>query len=222
LDRQAAASRAAAEEMSRLPDEAEVQRRLGIVYAGFASGEQQLIGEGGADPVALAEPTVEWAQRYEQIRDRLAAALVSAVRIEHVGSTSVPGLAAKPVIDVQISVPDIDHEVAYAPQIEALGWPMRARERAAGHRYFRDPAGTPRRVHIHVCQAGSEWERKHLLFRDYLRGHPERAHAYEALKRAASERYATNRLAYTEAKGPFIEETLALAEAWAAHTGWQP
>ena len=206
--------------MSRLPDEAEVQRRLAILNAGFESGEAELFGESGSDPVGLAEPSAEWQERFEQVRGALAAALGPGVRIEHVGSTSIPGIAAKPVVDVQVSVPDVEDEESYVPQIEASGWPMRARERAAGHRYFRDPAGTPRRVHIHVSQAGSEWERKHLLFRDYLRAHPERARAYEAIKRAASERYEANRLAYTEAKGPFIEETLALAQAWATETDW--
>jgi GrpB-like predicted nucleotidyltransferase (UPF0157 family) len=204
--------------MSDLPDEAEVQRRLDILQASFESGRAELIGKGGDDPVALAEPTAEWLQRYEQIRDRLKAALGPGARIEHVGSTSIPGVAAKPVIDVQVSVPDIEDEAGFVSQIEGLGWVLRAREQ--GHRYFRDPAGTPRRVQVHVCQVGSKWERNHLLFRDYLRAHQERARAYEALKRAASERYATNRLAYTEAKGPFIEETLRLAEAWAAETGW--
>ncbi len=206
--------------MPELPDETEVQRRLGILYSSFESGANQLIGDSGRDPVALAEPTVEWLQRYEQIHERLRAALGPGVRIEHVGSTSIPGIAAKPVIDVQVSVPDIDDEAAFVSQIEALGWVLRARER--GHRYFRDPAGTPRRVQVHVCQVGSKWERNHLLFRDYLRTHPDRTRAYEALKRAASERYPTNRLAYTEAKGPFIEETLAVAEAWATETGWRP
>ena len=208
--------------MTRLPDDAEVQRRLEILEAGFASGEAELLGEGGEDPVELAEPSPDWATRYARIREQLAVALGPSVRIEHVGSTSIPGIAAKPVIDVQVSVPDVEDEAAYLTQIEALGWPLRARERLAGHRYFRDPAGTPRRVQVHVCQIGSSWERVHLLFRDYLREHPERARAYEALKRAASGRYATNRLAYTEAKGPFIEETLALGEAWAADTGWRP
>jgi GrpB-like predicted nucleotidyltransferase (UPF0157 family) len=207
--------------MPELPDEAEVQRRLGILQASFESGANQLIGESGRDPVALVGPTQEWAEMFAEIRTRLAAALGStALRIEHVGSTSIPGIAAKPVIDVEISVADIEDEAAFVPQIEALGWVLRSREQ--GHRYFRDPAGTPRRVQVHVCQVGSKWEREHLLFRDYLRTHPERARAYEDLKRAASKRYETNRLAYTEAKGPFIEETLSLAEAWAAETGWRP
>jgi GrpB-like predicted nucleotidyltransferase (UPF0157 family) len=204
-----------------LPDEAEVQRRLGILQASFESGANQLIGKSGRDPVAVVEASPAWPTMYAEIQERLAAALGPvALRIEHVGSTSIPGIAAKPVIDVQVVVPDVEDEAAFVPQIEALGWVLRSRE--PGHRYFRDPAGTPRRVQVHVCQVGSKWEREHLLFRDYLRTHPERASSYETLKRAASERYETNRLAYTEAKGPFIEETLRLAEVWAADTGWQP
>ena len=102
---------------------------------------------------------------------------------------------------------------------KSASW-MRLRE--ADHRFFREPAGVPRRTHVHVCALGSEWERRHLLFRDYLRAHPERAASYGDLKRALAVLYPRDRVAYTEAKGPFIDETLALAEAWAASTGWRP
>jgi len=205
----------------QLPSEAEVRRRVEAIVEEAASGQMELLGERHEDPIELVETDPAWPARFGEIRDRLRDAIgPAAVRIEHVGSTAVPGIAAKPVIDVQVSVAEIDDERAYAPAIESLGWPMRARERALGHRFFRDPAGVPRRVHIHVCEVGGEWERKHLLFRDYLCAHPERAHEYDALKRELLPRYGRERLAYTEAKGPFIEETLHLAEEWASDTGW--
>jgi GrpB-like predicted nucleotidyltransferase (UPF0157 family) len=127
-------------------------------------------------------------------------------------------LASKPIIDVQVSVADLDDEASYAPAIAALGFPLRLRD--AEHRYFREPAGAPRTTHIHVCAVGSRWERAHLLFRDYLRAHPARAAAYGELKWALAERYRDDRVSYTEAKGPFIDETLALADQWAAATSW--
>lgn len=186
-------------------------------------GELQLLGGSGDDPVELLPPDPLWPERFEATRERLADALgPTALRIDHVGSTAIRGISAKPVIDVQVSVPDIDDEQAYRPAIESLGWPLRAREPGLGHRFFRDPAGAPRRVHVHVCQAGGEWERSHLLFRDYLRRQPDRAQAYDRLKQAAAERYRGERLAYTESKGPFIEETLVLAEEWARKVGWRP
>lgn len=204
-----------------LPDADEVRRRIEVYRTRTADGRMQLLGPSRGELVTLADYDPEWRARFEVIRDRLVAALGStALRVEHVGSTSIPGLAAKPVIDVQLSVPDIEDEAAYTPAIESLGWPLLAREPDVGHRYFRDPAGIPRRVQIHVCQVGSKWERDHLLFRDYLRAHPERAAAYEAMKRSAIERYGADRLAYTEAKGPFIERALADAEVWAASVGW--
>jgi GrpB-like predicted nucleotidyltransferase (UPF0157 family) len=161
-----------------------------------------------------------WPAAFERLRATLVDRLGStARRIDHVGSTAVPGLAAKPIIDVQVSVPDVDDEPAFRAAIEALGWPLRARE--PGHRYFRPPPGQPRAAHIHVCSAGSHWERVHLLFRDYLRAHPPRATAYGALKRELAERLRDRRLEYTDAKGRSVERTLALAEAWAQATGWR-
>jgi GrpB-like predicted nucleotidyltransferase (UPF0157 family) len=205
----------------RLPDREEVDRRLAEIRRMIEDGRMQLQGESGAGTVRLAPPAEGWATKFAQIRAKLRSALGEAVvRIDHVGSTSIPGIAAKPVIDVQVSVQDIEDEPVYVPHIEALGWPLRSREPASGHRYFRDPAGAPRRVHIHVCQTGSKWERDHLLFRDYLRAHADIAHDYEAVKRAAAEQYSENRLAYTEAKGPFIEAVLERAQAWAAETAW--
>lgn len=132
----------------------------------------------------------------------------------------MPGLDAKPIIDVQVSVPDLGAEDAYAPGLAALGWPLRMRE--PDHRFFREPAGERRTTHVHVCAAGTEWERRHLLFRDHLRAHPGRARDYGELKLALVERYRHDRLSYTEAKSPFIDETLALAEAWATATEWHP
>lgn len=71
-----------------------------------------------------------------------------------------------------------------------------------------------------MCSAGSDWERVHLLFRDYLRAHPERARAYAVLKRDLARRHTSDRITYTDAKTDFIAESLDLAEAWAGETGW--
>jgi GrpB-like predicted nucleotidyltransferase (UPF0157 family) len=181
----------------------------------------ELLGEPTHDSVVVVPYDPSWPARFAALRDLLAAAFAPFEhRVEHVGSTSVPGLGAKPIVDIQVSVADIDDEDAYRPAIESLGWPLRSRE--PGHRYFRTPKGVYPRIQVHVCQTDGAWERDHLLFRDYLRTHPERAQAYEELKQALAERYSRDRLAYTEAKTPFIDETLRLAEAWAAEIGWEP
>jgi GrpB-like predicted nucleotidyltransferase (UPF0157 family) len=140
------------------------------------------------------------------------------IRIEHVGSTSVPGLAAKPVVDVQVSVADLNEEDRYLPPCEAAGLQFRLRDDE--HRYFQPPPGQPRDVHVHVCQQGSRWERVHLLFRDYLRFSPDAREAHAAAKREAARLWGNDRPAYTEAKTDVILGILDQAEAWAAATGW--
>jgi GrpB-like predicted nucleotidyltransferase (UPF0157 family) len=171
------------------------------------------------DAIEVIAYDEHWPMRFAEWRTRLAAALgVVAVRIEHVGSTAVPGLDAKPIIDIGVTVADTEDEAAYVPAIESTGLQLRARE--PGHRYFRPPADRPRDVHVHVCAAGSAWEREHLLFRDYLRAHPAARQAYAELKRDLAERYPDDRLAYTDAKSAFILDALDDAAAWAISRGW--
>lgn len=180
-----------------------------------------VLGEERGDSVEIVPYDGTWPSRYQEMRRRLAEALGSvARRIEHVGSTAVPGLAAKPVVDIQLSVGDIDDEAAYRRSLESLGFGLRYRK--PYWRYFRPVPGVPRDFQVHVCLSGGKWERDHLLFRDYLRAHPDRAAAYAALKRDLALRYAQDRIGYTDAKAPFIEEILSQAEAWAAQTGWSP
>ena len=172
------------------------------------------------DPIEVVDYDPEWPAQFAAWRDRLAAALgPTAQRIDHVGSTSVPGLAAKPIIDVQVRVLDMTNEAVYAPAIEALGVALRSRD--SEHRYFRPAGDRPRDVQIHVCDSGSDWARAHLLFRDYLRTHPDAARAYAAMKRDAAARFPRDRIAYNEAKTNFILDQVEQAERWAEETGWR-
>lgn len=162
-----------------------------------------------------------WPGHYEQWRERLTSALGTAVvRTEHVGSTAVPWLAAKPVIDIQVSVADLRDEPRYAPQLEAAGVQLRSRDEL--HRYFRPFPGQPREVHVHVCEVSSTWEREHLLFRDYLRAHSAARDRYAKAKRAAARTWQDDRWAYTEAKTGIILDILDVAELWAKETDWRP
>ena len=207
----------------RLPVEAlpaDERGRLALEVLTARDPSTQLLGDSGGDPVEVVPYDPAWAAAFGRWRDRLAAALgPTARRVERVGSTAVPGLAAKPVIDVQVSVPRVEDEAAYLPAMESLGLPLRAREQ--GHRYFRPPRGRPRDVQVHVCREGSAWERAHLLLRDYLRAHPEAREAYGALKASLAERYRDDRVAYNEAKAGFILDTLEEARRWAEATGWE-
>lgn len=172
-----------------------------------------------ADPIEVVPSRDEWPVAFAGWRERLLDVLGSTTaRVEHVGSTAVPGLAAKPVIDVQIAVRDVEDEASYVPAIETLGVALRSRE--PGHRYFRPAGDAPRAVQIHVVAAGSEWEREHLLFRDFLRADAATREAYGRFKLELADRYRDDRLAYNEAKTGFILDALEAAERWAARAGW--
>ncbi len=175
----------------------------------------------GPDPIEVVDYDPAWPGRYEQWRELLTSALGTAgVRTEHVGSTAVPGLPAKPVIDIQVSVTDLRDEPRYAPQLEAAGVQLRSRDEL--HRYFRPFPSHPRDVHVHVCEADSTWEREHLLFRDYLRACPTARDAYAEAKKAAARAWQDDRWAYSEAKTGIILDILDAAEQWAQRTGWRP
>src|SRR2546425_8625767 len=124
-----------------------------------------------------------WLREFETERDRIQAALGSlALRIEHNGSTSVPGLAAKPIIDIQISVAALQPIAGYGDQLHALGYTHVPDADDAFCPFFHRPSRWPHTHHVHVVQAGGAEERRTLAFRDYLREHADAAGEYERLK----------------------------------------
>ncbi|QNP75820.1 GrpB family protein [Streptomyces roseirectus] len=162
-----------------------------------------------------------WPTEFTALAARLRPALPDALRIDHIGSTSVPGLAAKPVIDVQISVPALTPDDDFRTPLEALGFRYRRDNPDRSKRYFREPEDT-RRIHIHVRRAGSLDEQLNLVFRDFLRARPETARRYAEAKRELAARHRHDAEAYTEGKSPFIWATLREAAVWAQETGWEP
>lgn len=145
-----------------------------------------------------------WPARFELERERVQGALgPAAIRIEHVGSTAVPGLAAKPIIDVLVTVEDPDDEAVTLAALEAVGYELRVRER--GHRMFRTPE---RDVHVHIWRDSDPEVTRYLRFRDRLRDSPEDRRAYERLKRELATREWTDMNAYADAKGALIKATL--------------
>lgn len=175
----------------------------------------------GHEPIEIVPYDPAWPAAFEIWRDRLATALGPvARRIVHYGSTSVPGLPAKPVIDIHIGVDDMTKEELYVPQIEALG--VQLRNRDGDQRFFRPFSDRPRDVHIHVSDVDSAWARKDLLFAEYLRHDATARGEYLRAKEMASARWADDRIAYTEMKGEVIRPILARAEQWARETGWKP
>lgn len=172
------------------------------------------------DPIRIVPYDPEWPAMFKcQATDLRAAIGPVALRIDHIGSTAIPGLAAKPIIDVQISVADFEPLDAYRFPLESLGYVFRADNAERTKRYFREPPGQ-RRTHIHVRRAGSFSEQFALLFRDYLRTHPDIVADYARLKERLAREYHEDRYGYTDAKGPFIWAAIAKADAWAQQTGW--
>ena len=158
-----------------------------------------------------------WPALFESETAGIRKAMGGAVRrIEHVGSTSVPGLAAKPVIDIQVSVASLETMPAFTEMLAQLGYsqvPLGSFDLV--YPFFQKPAGRPSTHHVHLCVLGSEQERRHLAFRDYLRSHPEIAIEYVEIKRslAAAHDGATleSRERYSLAKTRFVNSVLAQA-----------
>lgn len=166
-----------------------------------------LIGGREEREIVLVDYDPAWPERFESERTRICAALGERVlRIDHIGSTSVPGLAAKPIIDIDLSVADPDDEAAYVPALERAGYVLRVRE--PRHRMLRTPE---RDVHVHVCAIGSEWEQRHLLFRDWLRANPEDARRYEEVKRSLAGRVWGDMNDYADAKSDVIAAIMTRA-----------
>ena len=175
-----------------------------------------------SDPIVVVPYDSGWPQMFAQLGANLRRVLgKTALRIDHIGSTSVVGLAAKPIIDVQISVAAFDPPGEYRMPLESLGYVFRADNPDLAKRYFREAPGE-RRTHIHVRRSGSWGEQFALLFRDYMRTHPERAGLYADLKYRLADAYREDRHGYVDAKGPFIWETMQKADAWSQETGWEP
>lgn len=148
-------------------------RRPDVTALGRVGGPEALT-------ITLHDYDPAWVDRYKEHRERIRDALAPAdVRIEHIGSTSVPGLAAKPIIDILVGVDDITAEEDYLDALLAAGYELRVRE--PGHRLVRTPE---RDVHVHIL----EWQHpavdEYLLLRDRLRSDPDDRTLYESTKRA--------------------------------------
>jgi GrpB-like predicted nucleotidyltransferase (UPF0157 family) len=170
--------------------------------------EGALIGGRERREIEIVDYDPSWPVRFEHERARLTGALGPlAMAIEHVGSTAVLGLAAKPIIDVLVIVGDPEEESLLAP-IEAVGYELRVREQA--HRMFRTRG---RDVHVHLYGADDQEAQRMLGFRDRLRASPRDRSEYERLKRELARRGWPDMNAYADAKGPLIETILARAES---------
>jgi GrpB-like predicted nucleotidyltransferase (UPF0157 family) len=166
---------------------------------------------GNNDPVEISPYSPMWPAVFEIERERLLQIFgADAVAIEHIGSTAVPGLAAKPVIDVLLGAPVLAIVEREMPQLAADGYRYVPEFEKAfpERRYFVKPDGQPGHFHLHAVVMGSIFWREHLAFRDALRGDAALAEEYLRLKRRLATRHPNGRAAYTDAKATFIRSVV--------------
>ena len=161
--------------------------------------------------VADYDPT--WPHQFDALRVPLAGVLGDiAISIEHVGSTAVPGLAAKSIIDLDVVIASREELPAAIKALAELGYVHEGDLGIPGREAFRWPADEPRH-HLYVCAVGNEPLQQHLAFRDYLRAHQDVAAEYARLKRRLAREHGDDREAYTRGQSEFIERVLRRAVA---------
>lgn len=161
------------------------------------------------------DPT--WVQAYQHEAAKIGALFGDELlATHHIGSTSIPGLSAKPVIDIMPVVRDITRVEAFNPGMIALGYEPRGENGIPGRRYFVKGGDAHRTHHVHVYEPDHPEVARHLDFRDYLIAHPDEAAAYGRLKAELAERFRNDILAYIDGKDAFIKEILRKAQDWRA------
>jgi GrpB-like predicted nucleotidyltransferase (UPF0157 family) len=156
-----------------------------------------------------------WRGEFNRLAGVLAQHIPDVLAVEHIGSTAIPGMPARDILDIEVIVTKIENEAALAASLRRLGFrrfnpPDLA---AAGLRLFVPDDGSGR-VHVHVCECGSAQHRRHVAVRDYLRVHPDEARRYAEVKREAARLAAGGRLAYSRAKNGYLQTLEQTALRW--------
>lgn len=167
--------------------------------------------------VELVPHDAAWAERAVREAARIQGALGDVVLVvHHIGSTSIPGILAKPIIDLMPIVRSLELLDAHESDVRALGYDWRGEFGIAGRRFCPlDDANGKRIVHVHFFAPDSPEIEPNLAFRDYLRTHPDEARAYEVEKQRAARLHPNEPIAYTDEKGAWIRAAKARALAWA-------
>ena len=165
-------------------------------------------------PVIVTEYDPSWPELFRREAELIYAVLEGVgIRIEHMGSTAVPGLQAKPVIDIMIGVSSIEQADSCVPFIEGTGYLYRPEhEDSMPERRYFERSGSEIDYHVHMVVFESKFWKEHIFFRDYLRENPEAAEQYADLKEELAEKFRDNREAYTNGKAEFIQGILRRQE----------
>ena len=173
------------------------------------------------EPLGLESGTVvvlshdpRWSTLFEEAASELHRALGPEIsEVHHVGSTSVSGVCAKPILDILVSVPHFERSIELVPELDTLGYEFRPDEEIPDRHYFRRLRGTARTHHLSLAEPSSHHHRVTLAFRDALRGDPQTAREYSELKLQLARQYPRDRARYIDGKSAFIVRALATTEA---------
>jgi len=174
------------------------------------------------EPIIIEPYNDNWPKLYSDYRVQIVNYLGTSIqRIDHIGSTAITGLAAKPIIDIQISVSDLNNIEKVKSGLSEIGFEFRKDNPDLTKRYFRERSGM-RRTHIHVRQSGSWSEQFNLLFRDYLREHEFERNDYSKVKYELANLYRDQRGNYVEGKTEIVWSIMRKANKWSQEFGWIP
>lgn len=168
-------------------------------------------------PVRIVDYTPHWSSLYKKEKREIHKVVGHIiVRVEHIGSTAVRNLGAKPIIDIMVGVSHLSDADKCIEPLESIGYEYVSEyeESMSERRYFHK--GKPpkeQHYHLHMVELASDFWKRHLLFRDYLRSHPEVAQEYYELKKKLAAEHCSDREGYTESKASFIESVVARAKA---------
>lgn len=166
----------------------------------------------GSRQVVVSDYDPRWPQMFEEEKERIQAVIGEhVVAIEHVGSTAVPGLGAKPIIDIQVGVQHLSDSKKCIRPLQSIGYehaPWADADIPNERRYFRRSTEGVRSHHLHMCEMDSDWWVKHLAFRDHLRNNPDDARRYFELKKELAPKFEWDTIGYTDAKTDFVKSAL--------------
>lgn len=164
------------------------------------------------EPVIIVDYDPQWPVRYEAERERIGAAIGNFIDdIQHIGSTAVPGLSSKPIIDILVVVPSLAQVESCLAPLQKLGYEYMGEYGIPGRHYFLKKEQRLHAFHLHMCEADHSTATQCVVFRDFLRLHPVDAHEYSELKKVLADQYGADRNGYTKGKTTFIEAMLVKA-----------
>lgn len=164
-------------------------------------------------PIVIEEYTPNWTLQFTKEQKIIKNIMGdAAIAIEHIGSTSVTGLSAKPILDMMVGVRTLNDIDMFIEPLKAIGYEHVLHEKFPNRRFFRKGLWRAGTHHLHIYQYGSEEWNHNLLFRDYLRNHSNMRQQYEQLKKELANKHRFDRVAYTNAKAPFILDIIKKAK----------